>query len=127
MSDTLAGRMLDNIDRVRDREPSPFTLRALQTQLRAAVWQRPAGEPEPWRRNLQREYVNRLAVALVRGGSRADVRAQWLAQARALETELKAATKAAGADPLSTDAAHRRDCLETLQRSLQASVVRTTP
>lgn len=126
MSDALAVRLLDNIDRVRDREARPLTLRALQTQLREVVWQRPDGEPEPWRRNLQREYVNRLAVALVRGGARADVRAQWLAQGRALESELKASVKGNG-DALSTEAAHRRDCLETLQRSLQAAVVRTTP
>jgi hypothetical protein len=75
-------------------------------------------------RNLQRDYVNRLTMGVLRGSDRADVRAQLRQQARALAEQLQKAPKG---DPDSTEQAHRRDCLETLQRALAATVLRSTP
>jgi formate dehydrogenase maturation protein FdhE len=132
MSDTLAERLLDNIDKTRDREAKPLTVRELHRTLREAIWS-PAGKAPrknttdnaaPWQRNLQREHVNRLSMQVLRGGSRADVRAQLRLQAQLLVAQLQ---KPIGKDTDSTAEAHRRDCLETLQRALNASVQRITP
>jgi hypothetical protein len=136
MSDTLAERLLDNIDKTRDREAKPLTVRELHRTLREAIWS-PATpsatkaqrknntmDAAPWQRNLQREHVNRLSMQVLRGGSRADVRAQFRHQAQLLVAQLQ---KPLNRDNDSTDEAHRRDCLETLQRALSASVQRITP
>ena len=132
MNDTLAERLLDNIDKTRDRESRPLTLRELHRTLREAIWSPPSKAPRkgasddsaPWQRNVQREYINRLSISLLRGGSRADVRAQVRHQAQLLLAQLQ---KPVSKDADSTAEAHRRDCLETLQRALSASVQRTTP
>jgi len=132
MSDTLAERLLDNIDKTRDREPKPLTVRELHRSLRDAIWAPAPRSPRkatgddnaPWLRNLQREHVNRLSALVLRGGSRADVRAQFRHQAQLLVAQLQ---KPVSADTDSTAEAHRRDCLETLQRALNASVQRVTP
>jgi hypothetical protein len=127
MSEPLAERLLDNIDKTRDIEKQPLTVRELHRTLQEAIWPEeaaPAGF-ESARRNLQRDYVNRLAVAVVRGASnRADVRAVMRMQALKLLKQLKA--QPAG-DPNSTASAHRQDCIDTLSRALDASVVRPSP
>jgi predicted transcriptional regulator len=132
MNDALAERLLDNIDKTRDRETRPLTLRELHRTLREAIWSAPTKAPRkgasddnaPWQRNVQREYINRLSISLLRGGNRADVRAQVRHQAQLLLAQLQ---KPVSKDADSTAEAHRRDCLETLQRALSASVQRTTP
>ncbi len=127
MSDDLAERLLDNIDKTRDRERSPLTVRELQRSLREAIWPLKtfdAGDEAPWVRNLQRDYVNRLTASVLRGSERADIRAQVRQQARTLVEQLQRSAKG---DPDSTEQAHRRDCLETLQRALSATVLRSTP
>ncbi|MES2089458.1 MAG: zinc-dependent metalloprotease [Pseudomonadota bacterium] len=129
MSDTLAERLLDNIDKTRDRPESPLTVRELHRRLSDAVWgthvSAPQGVDASWRRNLQREHVNRLSALVVRSASsRADVRAVVRQQAKRLLKELEA--KRWG-DAASTSDAHRRDCMETLERALNATVVRTGP
>lgn len=133
MSDGLAERLLDNIDRTRDRSPDPLTVGELHQRLREAVWAEPSGPQamlaRAWRRNLQRDHVNRLALSVVRGSTRADVRAEVRRQAELLVRQLQRAGK-----PASTNApdavvaeAHRRDALETLQRALSATVERNSP
>ncbi len=125
MADGLAERLLDNIDKTRDREPKPLTLRELHRKLRETIWAPSASQDAaPWQRNLQREYINRLSVSVLRGGSRADVRAQLRQQAQLLVAQLE---KPLSRDHDSTAEAHRRDCLETLKRALAASVVRSAP
>jgi hypothetical protein len=79
---------------------------------------------EPAARNLQREHVNRLAVAVVRAGGRADVRAIVRQEAQTLLQRLQA--QSGRGDP-STAAAHRRDCIDTLRTALAATVVRAAP
>lgn len=127
MSEALSERLLDNIDKTRDQESKPLTVRELHRTLFEAIW--PAGELAPGtesaRRNLQRDYVNRLATAIVRStSSRADVRAIMRLQASKLLKQLKAQ---GGGAPNSTPEAHRQDCIDTLSAALQASVVRVTP
>lgn len=127
MSEALAERLLDNIDKTRDKDKQPLTVRELHRTLMEAVWSDKVLPPgtESARRNLQRDYVNRLAASIVRSNSaRADVRAIMRQQAVKLLQQLKAER---GGDPNSTANAHRQDCIETLTRALQASVVRTAP
>lgn len=123
MAESLAERLLDNADKMRDQESRPLTVAELHQRLRDAVWAPPRHPVDAaQRRNLQREHVNRLAQAVVRGNRRADVRAVVRDEAQRLASRL-AATR--GGDAI--EAAHRRDCLDTLRSALQASVVRTTP
>lgn len=130
MSDEIAERLLDNIDKTRDRDHDPVTVRELHRRLREAIWPPKAtlaaraDDSAPWVRNLQRDYVNRLTGSVLRGSERADIRAQLRQQARDLVEQLQHASKG---DPDSTEQAHRRDCLETLQRALAATVLRNTP
>src|SRR5690606_33881990 len=101
----LGERLLDNIDKTRDRDAQPLTVGELHERLRQTIWPaapatagrgakasatRPAMAPDnaTWQRNLQREYVNRLSGAVTRGGTRADLRAQVRQQARLLVAQL---------------------------------------
>ncbi len=132
MADGLADRLLDNIDKTRDREPRPLTLGELHQRLRATIWASPDSPqerlvPPPWRRNLQRDHVNRLSAALLRGANRADVRVQLRLQAEQLAKLLSRPGVLGSKDPASVAEAHRRDCLDTLQRALDATVVRNNP
>ncbi|MGQ0596537.1 MAG: zinc-dependent metalloprotease [Aquabacterium sp.] len=127
MSEALAERLLDNIDKTRDKDKQPLTVRELHRTLFDTIWSNAAvpTDTESARRNLQREHVNRLATAVVRGASaRADVRAIMRQQAVKLLAQLK---KQHGGDPNSTAYAHRQDCIDTLTAALQASVVRNAP
>lgn len=127
MSEALAERLLDNIDKTRDKDKQPLTVRELHRTLFDTIWSdeaTPAGT-ESARRNLQREHVNRLATAVVGGASaRADARAIMRQQAVKLLALLK---KQHGGDPNSTAYAHRQACIDTLSSALQASVVRNAP
>jgi len=125
MAEPLAERLLDNADKTRDRETRPLTVRELHRRVREAVWAEPVKPGfEPAARNLQREHVNRLAVAVVRAGGRADVRAIVRQEAQTLLQRLQA--QSGRGDP-STAAAHRRDCIDTLRTALAATVVRAAP
>lgn len=127
MSEGLAERLLDNIDKTRDKDKQPLTVRELHRTLLDTVWQdgNVQAGMESGQRNLQRDYVNRLAAAIVRSGTtRADVRAIMRQQAQTLLKQLKADH---GGDPNSTSHAHRQDCIDTLSSALQASVVRAAP
>ncbi|MEY2843877.1 MAG: hypothetical protein RI920_1914, partial [Pseudomonadota bacterium] len=127
VSEGLAERLMDNVDKTRDREPQPLTIKELHKRLFDAIW---GTEPTqdalaPAWRSLQREHVNRLAVAVVRtGSSRADVRAVMRQQAQRVLKHLK---DHRSGGPESTAEAHRQDCIQTLSAALQANVVRNTP
>ena len=123
MSETLSERLLDNIDKTRDTERSPLTPQELHRPLREAIW---SGKAHPRTqdgatRNLQREHVRRLAEAIARNDSdRADVRALLRGEATQLLAQLRA--QKPGADAI--EAAHRRDCIDTLASALSPSIVR---
>jgi Met-zincin len=127
MSEGLAERLMDNVDKVRDQEARPLTLKELNKRLFDAVWATPLTRDDlsPAWRSLQREHVNRLAVAVVRASAgRADVRAVVRQQAQRVLQHLKA-HRSGGPD--STAEAHRQDCIQSLSAALQANVVRNTP
>ncbi len=126
-SDGLAERLLDNADKTRDSEPQALTVKELHKRVFDAIWDTPVRQDalSPAWRSLQREHVNRVAMAVARSGSgRADVRALVRLQAQRLLAHLRA-HKVGGPD--STAEAHRQDCIQTLAAALQASVVRNTP
>ena len=127
MSDRLSERLLDNAARAQDRERQPLLPMELQRRLVTAIWapHRSSPNASAWR-DLQREHINRLAQAVVRNGStRADVRATFREQARALLTQLKQTQASAGSDVMTR--AHLQDCIDTLQTALMAQVGRPSP
>lgn len=127
MSEGLSERLMDNIEKTRDRDNHPLTVRELHRRLYDAIWSDKTGSAasESARRDLQREHVNRLAAAIVRSGtSRADVRATLRLQASNLLKQLRADHQGA---PNSTAYAHRQDCIDTLTSALTATVVRAAP
>lgn len=103
MSDALAARVLDSASK-NDLAADAFQLGELHRRLADEVF----GElgrgnlrtPSilPARRELQRDYVNRIAVSLLRPptGARADARGLLRVQARSLLARLQAAEKALG-------------------------------
>ena len=127
MTDTLAERLLDNADKMSDREARPLTVAELHQGVRQAVWPPTPRSAHPaaasWQRNLQREHVSRLAASVLRsGGGRADARAIVRLEAETLLRQLQAS---ASSDR--TEQAHRRACIDILQSALQAQVVRSSP
>ena len=134
MSDALATRVLDNEGRV---SPPAQALRLgeLYSQLEADVWAELAAPdlkakavaardiPQP-RRELQREYVNRLSALVLRPGAmtRSDARALVRSRAAALATRLERATRSPG---LGIEAqAHLLDSAESLRSALAAPLAR---
>ena len=96
-------------------------------RLSAEVWRElDRRQPIPSaRRDLQRDHVNRLSLAVVRptGTGRADVRGQLREQARALLARLDATLKLRA--PLEAETrAHLADSADTLRQALSATIVR---
>lgn len=125
MSDALAERVLDGENKV-DSPAQAFGLSELYARLTREVWaELGAGRDVALaRRELQREYVNRVAAMLLRPApqSRADARSLLRREARALVTRLRTATGRRGLSPLVQ--AHLSDSAQTLQRALDASLQR---
>lgn len=131
MSEALADRLADNQDKVRDREPKALSANEVHQRLQKAIWTPSNYQPEQaaWLRNLQREYVNRISVCLLRtGAGRADARAIVREQAKQTLAQLKVQRLPGGpSEDAAIWQAHRQDCIETLERALQSSVVRALP
>ncbi len=140
MSDGLAARVLDSAAKF-DRPEQAFQLSDLYQRLAADVWSElgSGGDITPARRELQREYVNRVAAALLRPSplARADARGFVRVQARLLLARLEAAQgdakgggrrggKAAAAHG-GIDAetrAHIADSVDSLRQALTAPTLR---
>ncbi len=126
MSDVIAARLLDSVGKF-DKPSDAFQLSELYRRLRADVWTELAG-PLPIsaaRRDLQRDHLNRLALAVVRpsASGRADVRGQMREQARALLGSLEALLrKRTGLDAESRS--HLSDSADTLRQALAATIQR---
>jgi hypothetical protein len=130
MSEGVASRLLDSEGKVDVRavDGSVDTLRLseLYSRLTREVWSElgQSGDISAPRRELQREYMNRLASMLLRPGavSRADARGLLRLQAQQLLTRINAAGKRGG---LSAEArAHLADSADTLTQALQARLQR---
>jgi hypothetical protein len=147
MSDGLAARVLDSGAKV-DRPDQAFQLSELYQRLADDLWGElakpgPGGALTiaPARRELQRDYVNRLAMAALRPSpsARVDSRGLLRVQARAVLARLEAAqarnpgAQVTGAvnfrnnkpSPAAGDtSAHLADCIETLRQALSATLQR---
>lgn len=130
MSDFVARRVLDNSSML-DRPQAAFGLGELYSQLDSDVWgglnaqlAMPAGVPAA-RRELQRDYVNRLATAVLRPSAqtRVDARSLMREQALTLEKRLIAVQRRATSSNAETRA-HLADSLDTLRQALAAPMAR---
>jgi hypothetical protein len=126
MSDSVASRVIDNGIKT-DAASNPFKLSELYARLTSEVWSElgTRADVAPMRRELQREYINRLSTQLLRpsGASRADTRSLMRAQAQSLLTKLQAAAQRGGLSAESR--AHLTDSADTLQQALGAKLQRT--
>ncbi len=138
MSDALAARVLDSAAKV-DKASLAFHLSEIHQRLADDVWSelKPGGDISPARRELQRDYVNRLAFALIRPSpaARTDARGYARVQARTLLARLEIAQrqterpgkngKSGNATPVDAQTrAHLADTIDTLKQSLAASIQR---
>jgi hypothetical protein len=129
MSDGVATRLLDSegkFERTSGTEKDVFRLSELYTRLTRDVWSEVGakGDIPAQRRELQREYVNRVSSMLLRptGASRADARSLLRVEARGLLARIQAATRRGG---LSAEArAHLLDSAESLSLALEARLQR---
>jgi hypothetical protein len=134
-SDFLAARVLDSAAKF-DKPADAFQLSELYQRVADDVWSelRSADLSKltiaPARRELQREYVNRLAVALLRPtpGARVDARGFVRSQARALLTRLEAtqakSNKGGKLIGLAETHAHLADSIDTLRQATNAVIQR---
>jgi Met-zincin len=126
MSDTIATRILDSVGKF-DKPSEAFQLTELHARLSTDVWSElgtGARIAQP-RRDLQRDHVNRLSLAVVRPSSsgRADIRGHLREQARALLTRLDGVlAKRTALDAESR--AHLADSADTLRQALAATIQR---
>ncbi len=126
MSDGIALRVLDSVGKV-DRGTEAFQLSELYQHLADTVW-RELGDNSssisPERRDLQRDHLTRLSLAVVRPGNngRADSRGLLRLQARQLLTKLEAAQRRSKADEATRS--HLADSLDTLRQALAATIQR---
>jgi len=127
LGETVAQRLVNNEAKVDDPKQA-LRLSELYATLHAAVWSELAGKTARdiplMRRNLQREYVLRLANVLVRpaGALPADARSLLRAVATRLRAEI---ARAKDRKQLSVEAqAHLAESLSLIDEALKAPLVR---
>ena len=125
MSDVIAARILDSVGKF-DRPAEAFQLNELYERLLRDVWvELGTGRTiPPMRRELQRDHVNRLALAVLRpvGTPRADARGLLREQTKALLARLQTAHGRSGRDAQTR--AHLADSADTLRQALAAQMPR---
>jgi hypothetical protein len=126
MSDAVAARILDSVGKT-DKPGEAFHLSELYERLTREVWSELGhGDIAAPRRELQREYINRVAAMLLHPGmlSRADARSLMRAEAHTLLARIdKMLARGKGLDPASR--AHLQDSAETLRLALSAKLERS--
>jgi hypothetical protein len=127
MGAEIAQRLLNNELKVKDASQA-LTVAELYATLHRAVWSELAvGADVPLiRRNLQREYVSRVATTLVRPAPTmpADARALMRADANKLRAELAAASKR---NRVSVEtSAHFAESIALLDEALKAPLMKQT-
>lgn len=125
MSDAIAARIVDSASKL-DDPAQALQLAEVHARLGAEVWgdlERVRSVP-PMRRELQREHVNRIALALLRPSpaARVDARSLMHGQGRALLARLDKALQRAGHD--AGTRAHLADAADTLRRAIAAPLLR---
>ena len=124
MSDAVAARIIDSQGKT-DPRAEAFQLSELYGRLERDIWSELAGPGDiaAPRRELQREYLNRVAALLLRPSGRVDARSLVRARAQTLLARISAATPQRG---LSADArAHLQDSADTLAQALSARLLRS--
>jgi hypothetical protein len=125
LSDVVAQRILDSQSKLPASDHA-FRLIELYAGLHQAIFSelKTGRDIDLFRRNLQREYVSRVANALVRPSATlpADARSQLRAEARLLRTEIAAAQTRNGYSPEAK--AHLAEMQATLDEALKAPLVR---
>ena len=125
LSDKVATRIEESAYR-QTKSSEAFHLSELYDTLQGAVWSelRTGRDITPFRRNLQREYLRRVATTIVHPSpsDHADARALQRANARLLLAQLKSAKSRAS---FSKEArAHLAECENTLDEALKAPMLR---
>ena len=125
MSDGVAARILDSEAKA-DKPAQAFHLSELYTRLTREVWSElgAGGDISGARRELQREYINRVSATLLRPSSlsRADARSLLRAEAQQLRSKMQTS---AGRPGLSAEArAHLSDSADSLAQALDAKLIR---
>ena len=128
MSDGVAARLLA-AESIASKKSDALALSELNSAVIRAVWSELAGTGgasgiAPNRRELQREYVNRMAALVLRPAalSHADARSLMRADAQNLLKRLQAASRLSGWS--TTAQAHLADCVDTLGQALAANLHR---
>ena len=125
MSDAVSGRILDSEGKALAKDEA-FRLSELYARITRDVWGElgRGGDIDAPRRELQRDYVARVASTLVRPGAqtRADARSLMRAQARELLARVNASLQRGGLSAESR--AHLEDSAETLRQALAAPLQR---
>jgi hypothetical protein len=126
MSDVVARRILDSVGKV-DNPAQAFQLSEVYARLGREVWTElgSGSDISAARRELQRDHVNRLALAVLRPvvTPRADARGLLREQARALLARLEASHKRSQGLDAETRA-HLADAADTLRQALAAPLQR---
>jgi Met-zincin/Domain of unknown function (DUF5117) len=130
MSDVIALRILDSVAKF-DQPGDAFQLAELHRRLAADVWSEldatgAVTSISSQRRDLQRDHVNRLSLAVVRptGTGRADLRGELREQARTLLARLEASQRKKGGTADAATRAHLADSADTLRQALAATIQR---
>ncbi len=126
MSDAVATRLLESSEKAPSGAGRALRMPELYGRLTQALWSELDGRSDivPLRREIQRDYINRVAALLVRPGAaaRADTRSTVRLQARTLLVRIRAASQRPG---LSEEVqAHLADCADTLDEALSARLQR---
>ncbi|MEO8805805.1 MAG: zinc-dependent metalloprotease [Burkholderiaceae bacterium] len=126
MSDSVAARIIDSQGKAAQRGEA-FQLSELYGRLEHDIWSELGGLGDIGapRRELQREYINRVSAMLLRPSpsGRADARSLLRSKAQALLPRVRGASQRSG---LSADArAHLQDCADTLSQALSARLLRS--
>ena len=126
MSDNVTQRILDSEVKLDDPK-SGFRLSELYDSLHHAIWSelKTGQDIPPLRRNLQREYLSRIANALIRPSATmpADARALLRLDALSLRSELSAAMSRANWSK--EVRAHLAESQSTLDEALKAPLQRS--
>jgi hypothetical protein len=126
MSDAVAARILDSVGKA-DRPQAAFQLSELYARLNRDIWSELAkgGNISATRRELQRDYLNRVANSLFRPNpqARADARSLLRVQAQQLQLQLDKSLKRQ--TPMDAETrAHLQDSADTLSQALSAKLYR---
>ena len=124
MSDVVATRLMES--QAITKKGESLKLSELYDNLQGSIWSelKSGREVSPMRRNLQREHLRRVAVAITRSsaGQPADARALQRMNAQQLASELRAAQ---GKPGLSKETrAHYAESLNTIDEALKAPIQR---